>query len=1776
MFDRRPARPTRRNRTARPRRLCCFDQWRYLSPYFEQLEDRCLLATITWNGSGDGTTWTNPANWIGGVMPGPSDEAVIGSSSQTINVSGSITVGSVVSGAPLDITSGSLTVESGTSQANNGLTVSSGASLIATGTGTTWNASGTTVIGGASIHAQSGASLSLPSVTTFSSTSGYYTTNLQATGTGSTLSLPNLSSLGTINDWLYIQALQGGQTELPELATVAAPSNFVELDAENAGSQLDVPILSSFQPGNSGSLIDLTGATIFDPDLTSLNNVSATLDGSGTLAYSQWTTFTGAGNGITVTGGSYSFSDLTDLDGTSLYAQGGGSIALPVLASFSSTSGYYVPSFQATGTGSTLNLSDLSSLGTINNTFYIQALQGGQTELPELATVAAPSNFVELDAENAGSQLDVPILSSFQPGNSGSLIDLTGATIFDPDLTSLNNVSATLDGSGTLAYSQWTTFTGAGNGITVTGGSYSFSDLTDLDGTSLYAQGGGSIALPVLASFSSTSGYYVPSFQATGTGSTLSLSDLSSLGTLNSTLHIQALQGGQTELPELATVAAPSNYLELDAENAGSQLDVPILSSFQPGNSGSLIDLTGATIVDPDLTSLNNVSATLDGSGTLAYSQWTTFTGAGNGITVTGGSYSFSDLTDLDGTSLYAQGGGSIALPVLASFSSTSGYYVPSFQATGTGSTLSLSDLSSLGTLNSTLHIQALQGGQTELPELATVAAPSNYLELDAENAGSQLDVPILSSFQPGNSGSLIDLTGATIVDPDLTSLNNVSATLDGSGTLAYSQWTTFTGAGNGITVTGGSYSFSDLTDLDGTSLYAQGGGSIALPVLASFSSTSGYYVPSFQATGTGSTLSLSDLSSLGTLNSTLHIQALQGGQTELPELATVAAPSNYLELDAENAGSQLDVPILSSFQPGNSGSLIDLTGATIVDPDLTSLNNVSATLDGSGTLAYSQWTTFTGAGNGITVTGGSYSFSDLTDLDGTSLYAQGGGSIALPVLASFSSTSGYYVPSFQATGTGSTLSLSDLSSLGTLNSTLHIQALQGGQTELPELATVAAPSNYLELDAENAGSQLDVPILSSFQPGNSGSLIDLTGATIVDPDLTSLNNVSATLDGSGTLAYSQWTTFTGAGNGITVTGGSYSFSDLTNLDGTSLYAQGGGSIALPVLASFSSTSTYYNPSFQATGTGSTLSLSDLSSLGTLNSTLHIQALQGGQTELPELATVAAPSNFVELDAENAGSQLDVPILTSFQPGISGSILELTGGTIVDPELIYITNVNLTGNSTGTISIASNQVYAATIGTSTVQGGTLIDQGSVSAQNNATIDIPGSLTVSGEGTLSTTSNATVQIGGNLLGNTLNADGFNPAGTVLFNSSTSSASSPQLLEAMSADLGPEAAGFQNNFDYGTISLTNNTYVQLVDQTHNSSGTGAETVYADSIVVPAGTTLDLNGLNLYTHSEQINGTVLIGTIQVVPLGAGVPTQVVVTTQPPSSVTAGAGFALTVAVEDVYDEVVTSFTGNVTVALDNNPGSSSLGGTLTVSATSGVATFSGLTLNKVGSGYTLAATSDTLTSATSNAISVTPGTATQLVITTQPASYVTAGAGFGFAVTAEDSDGNVDTGFSGTETVAIADNPGGSSLGGTLTASATSGVASFSGLTLDKAASGYALSVASGTLTSATSSAISVASGTICATAHHQPATGHRHRGQRVRIHGHGRRQPRQRDHQLHGQHYRCPARQPRWQCAGWHAHGKCHQRRGQFLRPDAQQDWQRLYIGRDQRHADVRDQ
>ena len=103
--------------------------------------------------------------------------------------------------------------------------------------------------------------------------------------------------------------------------------------------------------------------------------------------------------------------------------------------------------------------------------------------------------------------------------------------------------------------------------------------------------------------------------------------------------------------------------------------------------------------------------------------------------------------------------------------------------------------------------------------------------------------------------------------------------------------------------------------------------------------------------------------------------------------------------------------------------------------------------------------------------------------------------------------------------------------------------------------------------------------------------------------------------------------------------------------------------------------------------------------------------------------------------------------------------------------------------------------------------------------------------------------------------------------------------------------------------------------------------------------------------------------------------------------------------------------------------------------------------------------------------------PARPRQLAVITSPPGEVTAGALFETDIAIEDSLGNVEPAFDGNVTIALANKPGGVTLGGTLTVAAVDGLAAFPGLTLSTAGSGYTLQATASGLTSTTTSAFNV---------------------------------------------------------------------------------------------------
>ena len=260
-------------------------------------------------------------------------------------------------------------------------------------------------------------------------------------------------------------------------------------------------------------------------------------------------------------------------------------------------------------------------------------------------------------------------------------------------------------------------------------------------------------------------------------------------------------------------------------------------------------------------------------------------------------------------------------------------------------------------------------------------------------------------------------------------------------------------------------------------------------------------------------------------------------------------------------------------------------------------------------------------------------------------------------------------------------------------------------------------------------------------------------------------------------------------------------------------------------------------------------------------------------------------------------------------------------------------------------------------------------------------------------------------------------------------------------------------------------------------------GGATAVTSGVATFAGLSVNKVGTYTFTPTTTVGGVTTLPVSGSFTVSAGTATQLAFTTQPSNL---GAGGVITpavvVAVEDAQGNTVPTATNSITVAIGTNPGGGTLSGTATAAAVAGVATFSNLSIDRVGTGYTLTAAATGLTGATSAAFNVTVGGATKLAFTTQP-SNVVAGAAIAPAVvvTVQDASGNTVTGATNSITVAIGTNPGGGTLSGTVTVAAVAGVASFSTLNINKTGTGYTLTAAATGLTGATSSAFNVTPGT-----------------------------------------------------------------------------------------------
>jgi hypothetical protein len=287
----------------------------------------------------------------------------------------------------------------------------------------------------------------------------------------------------------------------------------------------------------------------------------------------------------------------------------------------------------------------------------------------------------------------------------------------------------------------------------------------------------------------------------------------------------------------------------------------------------------------------------------------------------------------------------------------------------------------------------------------------------------------------------------------------------------------------------------------------------------------------------------------------------------------------------------------------------------------------------------------------------------------------------------------------------------------------------------------------------------------------------------------------------------------------------------------------------------------------------------------------------------------------------------------------------------------------------------------------------------------------------------------------------------------------------------------------------VAFTTQPVVRILDNAGLvvTTGTGATEVVTASIATGTGTlggtvavaavngvatftNLQLTGSGAHTLRFAITTPALNVVSSSIALAAGPATQLAVTTQPAGAVS-GAAFTTqpVIAIRDASNNLTTS-TAAVTAAIATGTGT--LGGTVTVNAVNGVATFTNLQLTGSGA-HTLTFTSPGLTAATSASVTVGAGAPTQLAITTQPAGAVS-----GVALTTQpviairDASNNLTTSTAAV-TAAIATGTG--TLAGTVTVNAVNGVATFTNLQINGSGA-HTITFTSSGLTSATSGSVS----------------------------------------------------------------------------------------------------
>lgn len=291
--------------------------------------------------------------------------------------------------------------------------------------------------------------------------------------------------------------------------------------------------------------------------------------------------------------------------------------------------------------------------------------------------------------------------------------------------------------------------------------------------------------------------------------------------------------------------------------------------------------------------------------------------------------------------------------------------------------------------------------------------------------------------------------------------------------------------------------------------------------------------------------------------------------------------------------------------------------------------------------------------------------------------------------------------------------------------------------------------------------------------------------------------------------------------------------------------------------------------------------------------------------------------------------------------------------------------------------------------------------------------------------------------------------------------------------------------QTQADLGIpVAVTGNTTIDLT----SNSGTGKFDTASDGSFVTTSVTILASADSVtFFYKDNTSGTPTLtatenpaaspdwtnGTQQQT-INAAAANKIAVTTQPSTTTVAGVNLAQqpVVKIQDQFGNTVTSSALVVTVNLQVGDGT--LSGVVAVTASSGVVTYSGLSIDKTGTNKKLRFTQSSLPNQTVDSspdFAITFAAANKLAVTTSPSASTVAGVNFAQqpVVKIQDQFGNTVT--DSTLTVTVSLQTGDGTLSGAGGVAASSGVVTYAGLSIDKTGTNKVLRFTQSTLTNQT---------------------------------------------------------------------------------------------------------